>query len=105
MVFQPNNPKPQGSGRKKGTPNKTTVEVRAMIASILNEKDGWKHIRDKFKNGEIPVPVFVRFLEYAIGKPKEQLEVSGPDGAPMEHTAKLSTELLRQMRKELNEHE
>ena len=97
--------KTPGSGRKKGTPNKLTGEVREHIHAILSEEDGWKHIRDKFKNGEIPVPVFVRFLEYVIGKPKDQIEVSGPEGGPMEHTDRLSTGLLRQMRKELEERE
>ena len=32
-------PRTPGSGRKKGTPNRKTVELRALMAALLNDVD------------------------------------------------------------------
>lgn len=105
-------PRPKGlpktGGRKKGTPNKATLDVKHRIDQILDNESGWQHIADQFAQGELPIPVLLRLIEYRIGKPKESIEMSGPDGGPMEHVAKLSSHLLRQIQKELKggaEHE
>ena len=98
-------PRPKGlpktGGRKKGVQNKATLDVKRRIDQILDNEDGWKHVADQFANGELPVPVLLRLIEYRIGKPKESLEVSGPEGGPVEYAEKLSSGLLRQIQKEL----
>lgn len=94
-------PKTPGSGRKAGTPNKITGEVRERMRQILRNEEGWLHLEEDFRNGKIAAPVFLRLLEYVVGKPKDRvdLNVSGE----MEHTAKLSDDLLRRIRQELVE--
>ncbi len=96
---------PKIGGRKPGSANKATLEIKARIDKVLEGDAGWEKLREQFNNGELSVPVLLRLIEYRIGKPKESLEVSGPDGGPMEHVAKLSSDLLRRMRQELGETE
>lgn len=34
MKYEKGNPKPENSGRKKGTPNKTTAEIRNILQNV-----------------------------------------------------------------------
>ena len=38
-------PKPPGSGRKKGTPNKVSADLKAMTLEALNELGGTKYMK------------------------------------------------------------
>ena len=78
-------PKPEGSGRQKGTRNRVTKEI-AEIA----QKHG-KVIVDglvkEFKTTDdldVKVKIASLVLSYGYGQPTRRSEVSGPDGAPIE---------------------
>ena len=44
MAHKKGTPKTKGSGRKKGTPNKVTGDVRAMIAEALDKAGGVEYL-------------------------------------------------------------
>lgn len=73
---------PKTGGRKKGSPNKATVEVRAA-ARLLVEDPGYRtSLAVRLKLGEAG-PMETLLWQYAYGKPKETVEVTGTDGAPI----------------------
>jgi len=88
-------PRTPGSGRKKGTPNRRTVELRALITALLNDVDYQHRLRDDFRKRRVHPSTEVRVWEYIVGKPKEKIEVS----ADVTMNEKLATEreLLRQL--------
>src|SRR5215831_18852756 len=45
MSFKRGDPKPANGGRKAGTPNKLTSDVRQMILDALNEAGGVAYLR------------------------------------------------------------
>ena len=69
--------RPAGAGRKKGTPNKNTLVLREAFRAILEEPAGIEQMRQKYVDGKLEAPVFLRLLEYVIGKPSDKLEHSG----------------------------
>jgi hypothetical protein len=42
-----------GSGRKKGTLNRRTVELRALMAALLNDVDYQNRLRDDFRKRRV----------------------------------------------------
>ncbi len=83
-------PKPEGSGRQKGTRNRVTKEI-AEIA----QKHG-KVIVDglvkEFKTTDdldVKVKIASLVLSYGYGQPTRRYEVSGPGGQPIETTRTL----------------
>jgi|CXWL01.1.fsa_nt_gi hypothetical protein len=70
--------KPKTGGRKPGTPNKTTVEVKEFARSILEGPLYQKRLRDRVMQGKAP-QIEVLLFHYAYGKPKEHFSVErGP---------------------------
>lgn len=57
-------------GRKSGTPNKATVEIKEFARSILEDPLYQKRLRDRVIQGKAP-QLEVLFFHYAYGKPKE----------------------------------
>jgi hypothetical protein len=76
---QSGNPK----GRQKGVPNKATKEIRELARALFDEAY-WKRVKARIDSGDLPPALEQTFLAYGYGKPKETVEVSGPDGAPIE---------------------
>ena len=81
-------PRPKGlprtGGRKVGTPNKATLEIREAARQIVESEQGRKKMLELYNIGELH-PALVQMLHhYAYGKPKERVEHSGPDGRPIE---------------------
>lgn len=68
---------PKSGGRKAGTPNKLTVEVKAMILGALNEVGGQAYLVAQATAN----PVAFMTL---IGKVLP-LQHEGPDGGPVQH--------------------
>ena len=70
-------------GRKAGTPNVVTADVRASIALIAQRNvesvESWlRQVDDPAKR----VDLFLRMIEYHIPK-LTRAELSGPDGGPL----------------------
>lgn len=81
--FQPGNPKPPGSGKKKGQPNKATKDVREAIArfaqSTVEDFARWvAEIDDPAKRCDI----YLKAIEYHIPK-LSRAEVTGGDGGAL----------------------
>lgn len=75
-------------GRKKGTPNKATADVRACVAGIAQnlapEVEGW--IRKGAKKNPLGAAnLLATLLEYHIPK-LSRTEMTGLNGKPMEVT-------------------
>lgn len=80
---KPGTPKPEGSGRKKGTPNRVTRDIRAIAA-----KHSPKAIRVLVKaladtDPKVSLLAARELLDRAHGKPMQATEVSGPNGVPL----------------------
>lgn len=81
-MFKPGQPKL--AGRRKGTPNKATFEIQqacreygpAMIARLV-------HLANS-RDGHIAIKAIGLLLAYGFGKPRERVELTGTEGAPLE---------------------
>lgn len=76
-------PKPPGSGRQKGTPNRITRDIREAAA-----KHSAKAIAElvrllKDEDSRVRVAAARELLDRAHGKPIAPTEISGKDGAPL----------------------
>jgi len=75
-LFQKGNPKPPNSGRKKGTPNKLTRDIRQFIDHICNSVEVQDSIESQIVNGERDaVKGFLGIVAHKIGSPKQSVEV------------------------------
>jgi hypothetical protein len=72
----PRRPKGIGKtgGRKKGTPNKTTVELREFFSSVLRDPAYWARLLARAKLGTLPPPVEIALWHYEMGKPKDTID-------------------------------
>ncbi len=70
---QSGNPK----GRKKGVPNKVTVEAQKACAAIVDDPTYRKKLIARAKAGELAPAIEAMLWHYAYGKPKEQVEHAG----------------------------
>lgn len=95
-------PKPPGSGRKKGTPNRSTREIREIA-----QKHGPKAIRALVKilteseNEATVLRAAEAVLDRAYGKPVTPTTISGPDGQPIQsehHETRTAIELAAEWR-------
>lgn len=83
MTFKAGDPKPPGSGKKKGQPNKSTRDVREAIArfaqSTVEDFARWvSEIDDPAKRCDI----YLKALEYHVPK-LSRAEVTGEDGGAL----------------------
>lgn len=83
-------PRPPGAGRKKGTPNRATRDVREAT-----QKRGtaalrllWKLCNSK--DEKVADAALARWLAYAFGRPVDRQELTGADGAPLNPAVALS---------------
>jgi hypothetical protein len=68
---------PKSGGRKKGTPNKATVEAKAACAEIVDNPRYRKKLLAKACKGTLPPAVETMLWHYAKGKPKETVALEG----------------------------
>lgn len=66
-----------GAGRKKGTPNRGTVEIRALFGQLLNDPQYQRKLRADFRIRRVHPAVETMVYAYHIGKPKTEIELSG----------------------------
>ena len=64
-------------GRKKGTPNKDTAELREMILAALDRAGGIGYLARRAKDTP---GAFMALLGKVL-----PMQVTGPDGGPIEH--------------------
>ena len=71
-----------GKGRPKGSKNKATVEMKAWAREMF-ESDEWRNsARNRILAGKAP-HLEAHVMACLMPRPKEQYEVSGPEGGPI----------------------
>jgi len=72
-------------GRRPGTPNRVTVEVRAAAAEIVDSPEYRARLKAQAIAGELPPQIEAMLWHYAKGKPRDVLQLeatlatAGPD--------------------------
>ncbi len=66
-----------GPGRKKGTPNKVTVEAQKACAAIVDDPAYREKLLAAARARDLAPGIEAMLWHYAKGKPKEQIEHSG----------------------------
>ena len=74
---------PKTGGRTKGTPNKATVEVREAARQLVEDPEYRENLAKRIRAGIAAPGMEALLWHYAYGKPKELVEVGGPNGAPL----------------------
>jgi hypothetical protein len=76
---------PKTGGRKKGTPNRLTRDVREYVECIFRRIDPEKMALSllKCRSLQVRAGMFQKLLEHYYGKPRQAMEVSGPNGAAL----------------------
>ncbi len=82
--FQPGQPKPPGSGRKRASKNRSTVEVRSLAQNLLSDRKYLDNLRKRLNDGKLPPAVETMLWHYAYGRPAERHSFAGPDEGPTE---------------------
>jgi hypothetical protein len=77
------------AGRPKGSQNKATVEVREAARSFVEDPIYRESLKARLQSGDLAPAVESMLWHYAYGKPKEQVELSGPDGGAVVSAVKL----------------
>jgi hypothetical protein len=64
-------------GRRKGTPNKATVEAKTVCNRLVDDPVYQATLQRRLRAGKLAPAVECMLWHYAKGKPKEQIEVDG----------------------------
>ena len=67
---------PKTGGRQKGTPNKTTVEVRAWARKLIEDPEVQATTLELARAGRLAPAVFIELFHYAYGKPKDTTDLN-----------------------------
>jgi len=73
MPIAKGDPKVPGSGRKKGTKNKITPEVRGLCKRIVTDPGYLDQLTERARTGELPPGIEQMLWAYAHGKPPDFL--------------------------------
>ena len=76
-------------GRTKGTRNKLPQEIRAFFKSVVHSPKFQDKLRERAEKGTLSGTELTLMLAYAIGKPKDVLEIERPPESPMREAMKL----------------
>ena len=85
------------AGRKKGVPNKDTVEVREAAAALVDDPIYREKLRADLRKRQVAPAVETMLWFYAKGKPVERHEI----GTPGDYSRMSDAELDAAMRKAL----
>jgi hypothetical protein len=69
-------PKTPGSGRRRGSLNRKTIELRALMSALTADVDYQQKLRQAFVRRRLHPSTEMRIWEYTVGKPKEEIEMS-----------------------------
>lgn len=81
--------KTPGSGRKAGTPNRATKELRTLLDGLAKDPNGVDlhaqrlHQLTQSKDEQVAVKALTTVLAYRFGKPVEHHEIGGEGGGPV----------------------
>ena len=82
-------------GRKKGTPNRATVELREFFSSVVRDPAYRARLIAKARLGTLPPAIEIALWQYEVGKPTEhidqQLNVS------VQHASETLAKLVRKL--------
>lgn len=81
--FLKGTPKPPTSGRRAGTPNKATGEFKQFLRGIFESQEYRDKVKDRILKGKAP-DLEKYMLQLLYGKPPESVQVSNPDGSPIQ---------------------
>jgi hypothetical protein len=68
---------PKTGGRRKGTSNKATREAKEFCASIIDDPEYQRTLRERAINATLSPAVEVMLWHYARGVPKQTVAVEG----------------------------
>jgi hypothetical protein len=80
---KPFKPGDKRAGRPKGVLNKVTVEVKQAAQALVEDPDYRRTLALRLKKGRAAPAVEAMLWYYAYGKPKEMVELTGPNGTPL----------------------
>lgn len=75
---------PKAGGRKKGTKNKASNGIRKFSLQLLMDPIYRRELRKRLKDHTIDPGIHRMLYQYAYGRPPEKIELSGPDGGPID---------------------
>ena len=84
-------------GRAKGTLNKATLVGRAFAERLVNDPDYLASVEARAKAGKLQPGIEQMIWYYAIGKPRESLELSGNIGSGRDVATMSTAELLDEL--------
>lgn len=73
----PKGTRPPNSGRKKGVPNKISVEARTLASQLVNDVIYQAKLRDDFRRRRVHPTIEALIWSYHLGKPTQSIAVSG----------------------------
>lgn len=69
-------PRTPGSGRKKGSLNRKTVELRALMGVLAGDVEYQHRLREDFRRRRVHPAVETLVWSHVIGKPTERVQLS-----------------------------
>jgi len=72
-----------GPGRPKGLPNKSTRTIQEVAHGLLSGDVYKANLVKRLQRGTAG-PVETLLYQYAYGKPKDTVELTGPNGGPLQ---------------------
>lgn len=67
--------RPRTGGRRIGTPNKVTLEIKAFARSLLEDPTYQAKLRQRILDGNAP-QIEQLLYHYVYGKPRQELELT-----------------------------
>ena len=73
----PKGTRPPNSGRKKGVPNKISVEARTLASQLVNDVVYQTKLRDDFRRRKVHPTIEALIWSYHLGKPTQPIAMNG----------------------------
>ena len=73
----PKGTRPPNSGRKKGTPNRITVEARTLVSELVTNPNYQHKLRVDFARRKVHPTIESLIWTYHLGKPTQPIAVAG----------------------------
>jgi hypothetical protein len=86
-------------GRKRGTPNKVTSEVRALAAEIVDDPIYRAKLLRDFRKRRVTPQVECLFWYFAYGRPIDRIAIGGPGDFDKKTEAELVAYILEAAQK------
>jgi hypothetical protein len=82
------------AGRPKGRLNNATLEVREFCRNLLASPAYQANLKKRLETGKLAPAIEALIFAYGHGKPKDTVEVTGKDGAPLVPIARIETVIV-----------